>query len=154
VIYKGAVVPIIAYGSPAWIDCIDYQYIRTSLDSIQRLVGLRLCHAHRTVSSNALNIIANLIPLDLVLKQKSIEYQISHSIDSNLRQTYFDGINIDFDKVQKPLPAYSLPHPAFPVKLDFIEWSSQSNQLMCYTDGFKSDNGVGSESSISIGSYN
>jgi ribonuclease HI len=129
VIYKGAVVPIIAYACPVWIQCIDYQYIKKPLESIQRLIGLRLCRAYKTVSSNALNIIANLMPLDLVVKQRALEYQFTHSIDSNLREMYFHGLNIDFDNIQKAFPKYSLPHPAFPVKLDFINFGPSQHQL-------------------------
>jgi hypothetical protein len=42
IIYKGAIIPILSYGSPLWIQHIDKYYIIKPLKSIQRLIALRL----------------------------------------------------------------------------------------------------------------
>jgi hypothetical protein len=66
IILKCAIIPILSYGSPPWIQNIDKYYIIKPLESIQRLIALRLCRAYKTVSKDALNIIPNLMPIDLL----------------------------------------------------------------------------------------
>jgi hypothetical protein len=92
VIYIGAVIPMISYGSPVWVQVIDRNDVRTILERIQRLIAMRMCSAYRTVSKNALNIITNLIPIDLKIKQLSIEYCVKKGVDSELFNEYFTSI--------------------------------------------------------------
>jgi hypothetical protein len=118
IIFKGAIIPILSYGSPLWIQHIDKYYIIKLLESIQRLNALRLCRAYKTVSKDALNIIANFMPIDLVMKQRAIEYFIKHGIDTELSNEYFRHTGIDLLNIQKPYPFYDLPHPALTHKLN------------------------------------
>jgi ribonuclease HI len=147
IIYKGAIIPILSYGCSVWIKDIDKNYISKALESIQRSVALRLCYAYKTVSTQALNVIANLMPLDLVVKQRAIEYAVKHEIQLDICEEYFKQLNIDLTNVQKPFQFYDLPHPAITHKLNIIQDTNDSyltnDCRMIYTDGSKSSQGVG-----------
>jgi hypothetical protein len=125
VIYKGAIIPIISYAIPVWLPELKRLDIIKPLENIQRLIALRLCRAFKTVSTDALNVISNLMPIDLVLKQRAIEYYIKHEIQAEACYEYFGEVNIDLNNVQKPFPFYKLPHPAstkvLDIKLEQIE---------------------------------
>jgi hypothetical protein len=68
-IYKGAILPLISYAGSVWIEAIDKQYIKKLFETMQRQVALRISKAYRTVSAEAANVISNLMPIDLYLKQ-------------------------------------------------------------------------------------
>jgi len=76
VIYKGAVLPIISYGVSVWAQAIDRQFITKPLTSLQRRYALRMTRAYRTVSTDAANILANFLPIDLYLKERAVMYFI------------------------------------------------------------------------------
>jgi hypothetical protein len=141
IIYKGAVIPIISYGCPVWADAIDKQYIRIGLERIQRLIALRLCYAYKTVSTEALNIICNLMPIDLRLKQISIEYHIKKNINSRLVDKYIRN-KVDFELISKPIDFYTLPHPAKVYKISVIE--ETTDDVKVFTNGYKGIESVGS----------
>jgi hypothetical protein len=54
------------------VQVIDKNGVRTILERIQRLIAMRMCSAYRTVRTNTLNVITNLIPIDLKIKELSI----------------------------------------------------------------------------------
>jgi hypothetical protein len=62
--------------------------------------------------NSTLNVIANLIPLDLVMKQRAIEYAVKHGIQLDICEEYFNELNIGLSNVQKQFPFHALPHPA------------------------------------------
>jgi hypothetical protein len=75
-IYKGAILPIVSYACSVWVKGVDKKVIKRKLQSIQRLIALRITKAYKTVSNEALDVIANLIPIDLYLKKTAINYFI------------------------------------------------------------------------------
>lgn len=66
--YQSIFIPTIAYAVGAWGDRIGSRCSRQIL-SIQRFMLLRITKAYRTVSTDALQVIAGIPPLDLVLQQ-------------------------------------------------------------------------------------
>src|SRR5699024_3010338 len=58
-IYKGAIEPIIMYAAPVWNSALRYEWARKTLTRIQRDSLLRVCKSYRSVSGDALAIIAN-----------------------------------------------------------------------------------------------
>jgi hypothetical protein len=76
IIYKGAIITILSYGIPVCIEALQKKYNKLIFERLQRLVAIRLCSAYKTVSTDALNIISNLMPLDLRLKQLATENHI------------------------------------------------------------------------------
>ena len=53
-IYKGAILPLLTYGAPAWIDAMKYEHNRQKYIRVQRLINIRMAKAYRTTSSEAL----------------------------------------------------------------------------------------------------
>jgi len=52
-IYKGAILPLLVYGSPVWIDALRYEYNRRKYIRVQRLMNILIAKACRTTSSEA-----------------------------------------------------------------------------------------------------
>jgi hypothetical protein len=82
IIIIGAILPIISYCSSVFYEAIDRKFFIEPLIRCQRLLGHRLIKAYKTVSADATNIIANLIPIDLYLKGKAVEYFVKQNIEN------------------------------------------------------------------------
>jgi len=54
-IYKGAILPLLTYGAPVWIDAMKYEHNRQKYIRVQRLINIRMAKAYRTTSSEALH---------------------------------------------------------------------------------------------------
>lgn len=64
-IYKGAVLPAIGYGIPVWVNAINKKFVIKPLEQLQRQIAIRYTKSYKTVSYNAVNIIANFTPIDI-----------------------------------------------------------------------------------------
>lgn len=62
-IYKGAILPLLTYGAPVWIDVMKYEYNRQKYIRVQRLINIRLAKAYHTTSSKALCILMGMTPI-------------------------------------------------------------------------------------------
>jgi hypothetical protein len=140
-IYKGAIVPIIAFGCPVWVNALNFKYNRQKLEGIQRLVNLRICSAYRTVSSEALDIIANTMPIDLQIKQIATEYHVKKQIKSKLMKNYFNS-NLDLELIAKPINIFTLQHPSIRTRIQLKE--NESEGIHVFTAGHKKADMVGS----------
>ena len=67
IIYKGAILPLISYGAPIWIDAIKKKHNAAKLKRVQRLVLIRVTKAFRTTSYEALCILTRTMPITLEL---------------------------------------------------------------------------------------
>jgi len=47
-IYKGAILPLLTYGAPVWIDAMKYEYNRQKNTRVQRLINIRMAKVYRT----------------------------------------------------------------------------------------------------------
>ena len=56
-IYKGAILPLLTYGAPVWIDAMKYEHNRQKYIRVQRPINIRMAKAYRTTSSEALCIL-------------------------------------------------------------------------------------------------
>jgi hypothetical protein len=87
------------------------------------------------------------MPIDLVLKQRAIEYYVKHGILTDACYEYFREENIDLNNVHKPFPFYKLPHPAsvqaLDITLEQIESLPTEDQTIIFTYGSKTTEGVG-----------
>ena len=88
-IYKGVVLGIIRYASPAWSRRLTKEQ-RGKLATTQRLALLRVTKAYRTVSHEAVQILAGEMPIDLILKEDVIRFDVKRhglgSLPEGLRQ--------------------------------------------------------------------
>ncbi|XP_023240769.1 uncharacterized protein LOC111639203 [Centruroides sculpturatus] len=74
IIYKGAFLSRLTYGPAAWHKAAEGCAIRRKLSTAQRCALLRLTKAYRTTSTEALQIIAGTLPLDLILNERATLY--------------------------------------------------------------------------------
>lgn len=68
------VTSIILYGSPVWGDAMDSETYRRKLVSVYRLSALRVICGLRTVSTDATLVIAGMIPIELLAKERKKWY--------------------------------------------------------------------------------
>jgi ribonuclease HI len=142
-IYKGAVLPTITYASSVWYKSIERKYFMKNLETMQRSIGLRIIRGYRTLSTETVNTIANLMPIELQLKQRATHYYIKKGIQNELTDFYLSDEHIDVTNAQKP---YDLRHALHygkrkPISLGIDE---PTEETLIYTDGSKSKSGVGS----------
>jgi hypothetical protein len=145
IIYKGAVIPIISYGCPVWANAVNKNYIKESLEGLQRLAAIRICSAYKTVSTEALNVIANLIPIELRIKQIAVNYYIKKNIKSDLIQEFLQS-DIDTDRIMRAIDVKTLPHPGLIVDIKQTYFTNDS--LSVLTMGYKKQHMVGSAFSV------
>lgn len=127
-IYKGAILPLLSYAAPVWIEAINRKYNRIKFVRVQRLINIKIAKAFRTTSSEALCLITGLTPINLKLQEIAKEYEMLHQ-SSNL--------NID-----TPLEYKKWPHPADIPKIQEAS-PNKIYTVEAYTDGSKTEQGVG-----------
>jgi hypothetical protein len=80
------------------------------------------------------------MPIDLLLKQKAMEYFVTKGIESDLFDSSLHN-SIDVNLLKKPMVQHLIPHPALSSSVNVTEDST--NTLMIFTDGFKYKKRVG-----------
>lgn len=98
---------------------------------VQRLINIRISKAFRTTSSEALCIVAGLSPIVLKIEETATLYNIK-------KQKEFAGLHLDL-----PTPLATWPHPADFTPIKEVS-SNEVYTTEVYTDGSRSENGVGS----------
>ena len=73
-ICKGAVVPLLTYGAPIWIEAIRKNKNLTKYRRIQRLMNIKIAKAYRTISYDASCVIAGVRPIQITIEQKVQTY--------------------------------------------------------------------------------
>ena len=68
-IYKGAILPLLSYGAPVWIEAMKHQHNRQKLKRVQRLINLRMARAFRTTSGDALCILTAMKPIIIKIEE-------------------------------------------------------------------------------------
>jgi len=74
IIYEGAVVSILTYGAPIWVEAIRKNRNLTKYKRIQRLMNIKIAKAYRTISYDASCIIAGVRPIQITIEQKVQTY--------------------------------------------------------------------------------
>jgi hypothetical protein len=70
-IYKEAVLTLLLYGAPVWIEATIYECNRQKYIRVQRLMNLRISKTFRTTSSETLCILAGLTPFTIKTEEAS-----------------------------------------------------------------------------------
>lgn len=66
---------VLRYGGPAWIGALVTKRNRMKLNSMYRLIAVRVASAYRTISSEAVCVIAGMIPIGITLAEDEECYQ-------------------------------------------------------------------------------
>ncbi|KAF9823576.1 hypothetical protein SFRURICE_011882 [Spodoptera frugiperda] len=73
-IYGATYLGCVCYGAPVWADRATIGAVRRKLLQGQRLALIFLCKAYRTVSTEALPVLAGLFPVDLEVQRRAAMY--------------------------------------------------------------------------------
>jgi len=129
-IYTGAILPLLLYGAPIWVNVITKACYRTKLNMVQRLINIRIAKSYRMVSNEALCMITGLTPIDIKIEETAQLYQITKG---NMKEE----VQFDHDTRTKHWlqPAISLT-----ILEDFKD---DNSTIQIYTDRSKNEQGVG-----------
>ncbi|XP_035228961.1 uncharacterized protein LOC118201048 [Stegodyphus dumicola] len=138
--YKTISERIILYGASIWGQNLS-STMRKTLLSIQRSQLLLICWAYRTFPTSALQVIAGLPPLDLVVEREAAMIKATR-LNKNTSLWGHSIIHTDYEKYKSRY----LCHPAQFDLMDTIHINSDSpaqNYHALYTDGSKTEAGTG-----------
>ena len=76
-IYTGAILPLILYGVPIWVNATKKTSYKQKIIRVQRLINLRIGKAYRTVSNEALCMITGITPIDIKIEEVATIFQIT-----------------------------------------------------------------------------
>jgi hypothetical protein len=68
---------ILRYGGPAWVKALKTKRNQTKLQSVFRLMAIRVASAYRTISSDAVCVITGMIPIGITILEDSACYRRS-----------------------------------------------------------------------------
>jgi len=130
-IYTGAILPLLLYGAPVWIDAMKFEYNRLKYIRVQRFMNLKIAKAFRTTSSEALCVLTEMTPIITRTEQEVKQYTLRKGKEDH---TQF---------IDREVELKHWPHPADAATI--VEAKDYEDQtITVYTDGSKSENGVGS----------
>ncbi|XP_035215840.1 uncharacterized protein LOC118189366 [Stegodyphus dumicola] len=142
--YRTITAMVILYGSSAWGIHLNGN-LRMKLSSIQRLQLLMITKAYRTTSTDSLQVLAGLLPLDLVVDREAAQARILRIKEDFILW----GTNYRACDYEDHSPR-SLGHPAdinYDDKVTIVTIESlipARHEICLYTDGSKTELGTGS----------
>jgi len=68
-IYKGAILPLLLYGAPVWIEAMKHEFNRRKYIRTQRMINILTAKAFRTTSNEALCILTGLTPIIIKMEE-------------------------------------------------------------------------------------
>ena len=128
-IYKGAILPLMLYGAPVWIQAMEKNYNRTLYNRVQRLINIKISKSYRTTSNEALCILTGNAPIEIKAEETANIYRITRDKQNLL---------LDHEAEQE-----DWTHPADSVRICEHN-ESKDCTIHIYTDGSKNELGVGS----------
>jgi hypothetical protein len=130
-IYVGGISPLLLYGAPVWITAMEKEKYKNKITRVQKLINIKMPKTYRTVSSEALCVVTGMVPIHLKIKEAAELYIRTRR---HIRDTE------QFDNNKK---ARFWQHPAETV-IRTSEGNEEDSPLQIYTDGSKTETGVGS----------
>lgn len=107
VIYGATYLGCITYGSPVFADRSTIGAVRRKLLQSQRLALIFLCKAYRTVSTEALPVLAGVVPVDLEIQRRAADYYLSKQLSSSFlhlrNQVRIERLFTDIEEVKDDL---------------------------------------------------
>jgi len=83
IIYEGALTPLLTYGAPVRDKALVKQRNLGMLKTVQRLINIKIAKACRTISFEALCMMAGVPPIGIVIEEKVRLYKIKHDAERN-----------------------------------------------------------------------
>ena len=130
-IYKGAILPLLSYGAPVWINALDRSYNLKKLKQVQRLINKLIAKAYRTTSHEVLCVLTGFTSIQIKIEEIMRTYLVK-------RSNKYQFQNADHARGYK-----NWIHPA-----EFTKINETMEKTECtykiYIDGSKSELGIGS----------
>ena len=98
-IYKGAILPLLTYGAPVWIEAINYEHNRQKHIRVQRLINIRMAKAYSTTSSKELCMLTGITPIIIKL-QEVVRYNIK---EKSRNRTFKLDYNLNTGRIRQRL---------------------------------------------------
>ena len=70
-----AIQSVLLNGTEVWTDFLNHKIYRKKLAQVQRRSALRVSSAYRTISELAVLIVAGMVPIDLLAKERKMVFQ-------------------------------------------------------------------------------
>lgn len=141
-LYLRSIEKIITYGGPVYYKKEFNSHQKRKLKAIQRIPMLKITKGFRTVSNINLNILANLIPIHLVLEKEITMFNLFQI----KRDQEINGKCITIKELEYPTDMKTI-HPSKQIGYPFTEIQDQKINLNLdieiYTDGSVSNKEVG-----------
>jgi hypothetical protein len=88
IIYNGAILPILSYGAPAWIESLMKKHNAIKLKRAQRMMNVKIARAYLTTSYEALCVLTGLTPIIIELESQA---RIYHDTRGNEKHEQYDA---------------------------------------------------------------
>jgi hypothetical protein len=86
-LYRATVEAVALYACPIWAKSLNTRKTMEMLVSIQRPAMVKICRAYRSISTEAAQVLAGTMPLDLIAKNREVMYRLSRE-----PEVYVDGV--------------------------------------------------------------
>lgn len=81
ILYRAVFESVVCYAAPVWFSVLQNRRQRQLLLSVQRTALIMVTKAYRTVSGHALPVIAGVLPIDLLVRQRALEYRHKRDVE-------------------------------------------------------------------------
>ena len=78
-IYNGAILPLLIYEAPVWIETMNFEHNRQKYIRVKRLINIRKTKAYRNTSSEELCMFTAMTPILIKLEQETAQYKIKQN---------------------------------------------------------------------------
>jgi len=130
-IYVGGILPLLIYGAPVWISIMRKENYKSELIRVQRLINIKMSKAYRTVPHEALCILMGMTPIELKIEEAVRLYYSTR------------GNTNDKTNFERDMGVRKWQHPADSI-IRVLKEEEEKNPIVIFTDGRRSERGVGS----------
>ncbi|KAJ8912170.1 hypothetical protein NQ315_006135 [Exocentrus adspersus] len=120
---------ILAYAAPVWADAMRMKKHKSKMLSCQRTVALRVARAYRTVSTEAVMVVARVLPIDILVEERSRIYQVGGQINNDVRRRERET---SIDKWQEQWASSTKGRWTYVLIPDLKEWTKRGHGEVSY----------------------
>jgi hypothetical protein len=82
-VYEGALVPLMTYEAPVWEEDVTKERHLRKMQSVQKMINIKIAKAYRTISFEASCLMAGVPPIGTVIARKVQLYKRKHGKESS-----------------------------------------------------------------------
>ena len=158
-LYTGVIRPALTYGSIIWHKAVDNAAVKEKLQRLQRLALLTMANVRKGTPSTAMEIIFDLTPLDLIIKEMAAKAYVRLNVNGIYydRNSHITAIekwlgNWQFKGKESDSKTHGLRDRRFCTIIgEGNDTEMEEGKIRCYTDGSRLDNIAGAGAVIFLG---